>query len=337
MYESSPVFRRQLFVGLGLCGLAMILTAGPTLADFQWVPPRMAAPSSARPSPVVPTSPVSVTESVPSKSTLAFRSEPLPVGDTAQEPIMTIQPTRPTVRPSETNSEPALQGFANRVPLAVALRQVLPAEYAFSVDPAVNLETLVSWKGGKTWRSTLQTLLSGADLTFHEDGKIVVIERGVSSARASSTESQAPQVLALPSSVGGSPSIETWPLPLDSARRGGKTVAEFPRQRQGGSLADNPSPLPGADSWTATRGDTLRQVVGEWAARAGVEVSWQSEYDYPLHASIAVMGTFEDAVRTILSGFEGAHPQPIATLHAREGQSGQSVLVVSTRGNDYGS
>lgn len=88
------------------------------------------------------------------------------------------------------------------------------------------------------------------------------------------------------------------------------------------------------DTWTASRGDTLHKVLEDWSHRAGAEFEWAAEYDYPLQASISYTGTFEEAVRNLLSGFEDAHPQPVAQLHANPG-AGQMVLVIRSRGNSY--
>lgn len=89
-----------------------------------------------------------------------------------------------------------------------------------------------------------------------------------------------------------------------------------------------------ADSWTAERGQTLRDVLDAWCNRANVQMVWSSEFDYPLAASIAVNDSFENAVRTLLVGLSGASPQPVAKLH-RQGGAGGSVLIVTTRGNTY--
>lgn len=42
-------------------------------------------------------------------------------------------------------------GFAKDVPLALALRQVVPADYAFSFGPGVNPGLRTSWNGGQPW------------------------------------------------------------------------------------------------------------------------------------------------------------------------------------------
>jgi type IV pili sensor histidine kinase/response regulator len=87
-----------------------------------------------------------------------------------------------------------------------------------------------------------------------------------------------------------------------------------------------------SESWTAERGQTLHKVMSDWCRRANVEFQWQAEYDYPIEASLRFNGSFEDAVRNLLIGFENAQPQPIAQLHTNPG-AGQTILIVQTRGN----
>ena len=70
-----------------------------------------------------------------------------------------------------------VQGFANNVPLAVALREILPPGYGFSIDQDVDLGTLVSFQGGKSWRETLQSMLQPADLVMREQSEMVAIGR----------------------------------------------------------------------------------------------------------------------------------------------------------------
>lgn len=105
-----------------------------------------------------------------------------------------------------------------------------------------------------------------------------------------------------------------------------------PLRFSGPSSASIPSAA--VSTWAAMRGETLHKVLEKWGHQAGVEIDWLAEYDYPLQASVAFNGTFEDAVRSLLSGFEQAHPQPIAALHANP-SAGQMILVIETRGNSY--
>jgi hypothetical protein len=89
------------------------------------------------------------------------------------------------------------------------------------------------------------------------------------------------------------------------------------------------------DVWSAKRGQTLRATLSDWCDRQGVQLIWRTEYDYPLAADIALEGNFETAVRNILLGFAAAAPQPVGRLH-RQGTAGSAVLIISSRGNDYG-
>jgi hypothetical protein len=87
--------------------------------------------------------------------------------------------------------------------------------------------------------------------------------------------------------------------------------------------------------WRAEQGQTLLQVMRAWSEKAGVQLYWDSKYDYPLQASVTLTGSYENAVRSLLQGFENAAPQPIARLH-RQGNSGNKVLIIRNRGNIYG-
>lgn len=94
-----------------------------------------------------------------------------------------------------------------------------------------------------------------------------------------------------------------------------------------------PPLLPGAsDVWRAEPGEHLRDVIRRWASRAGVELVWSTEYDFPIQAGVSLSGSFEEAVRDLLSGFVDAKPQPFGRLHDNP-NAGQRTLVVQTRGN----
>src|SRR5262249_51167519 len=68
-----------------------------------------------------------------------------------------------------------VHGFAKGVPLAVALRQILPTGYAFSIDQGVDTGTLVAFQGGKPWRETLRSALAPVGLALREQGQMVSI------------------------------------------------------------------------------------------------------------------------------------------------------------------
>ncbi len=211
-----------------------------------------------------------------------------------------------------------VQGFATRVPLALALRQILPGNYNFSLDPGIDANTLVSYKGGRPWGETLKGMLSSVGLDYRLAGTVVTV------AHASVAP---PTVDALPA-PGQSPSLQVQPLRY-------MQPTALPRVRD--AQVVTASPEKGAvntEGWSANRGETLRKVLSNWCSRAGVELKWLSEYDYPIEASAHFSGGFEEAVRSLFSGFDSARPQPIGELHVNP-RAGQDVLVVQARGNSY--
>lgn len=329
-------------LAFGLC-----FASSPSYAGFQWVAPTapmiveapavsMPAPQPA-PAPLVITAPQATmspepiapviiggdsgvmssanstapaSSGVPSVGTV--NSTPVVSGGSAPSTTTYLAPppdkmSTLSVSPSVSGGD-AVRGFANQVPLAVALRQILPAGYGFSVDPDVDLGVLISFQGGKSWRETLQDALEPAGLVMREQGQMVSVGHGVirpTHEPVVLSSMPSPQAISVPPG-------ELATLPM---------VASDPR-----------SPL--VEQWSAERGDNLHKVIQNWAKRAGVEVNWLAEYDYPLQASFNVTGTFEEAIRILLTGFQEAHPQPVAELHNNPGV-GQKVLVVQTRGNSY--
>jgi len=237
-----------------------------------------------------------------------------------------------TTTASTTTSTDVVHGFAKAVPVTVALRQLLPPGYAFTIDKDVKSKTLISYNGGKPWRDTLQGALTPVGLVMHEQGQTVEISR------AGSASSMAPVVDNTPYQPSPAPkvadnNVET-PVPGVDTTVSSETKSVPP------VIVAEPTSAPAApftdmttaDSWIADRGSSLHKVLEQWCRRAHVEFNWAAEYDYPLDASVNYQGSFTDAVRSLLTGFEAAHPQPIAELHNNP-TLGQMVLVVTTRGN----
>lgn len=82
---------------------------------------------------------------------------------------------------------------------------------------------------------------------------------------------------------------------------------------------------PSEQVWNAESGKTLRAVLQNWATEAGWAIAWESDLDYPLMASAAFVGSFEDASRALINAFAMADPPVMATLYR-----GNNVIVVST-------
>jgi hypothetical protein len=318
--------------------LGLAVAATPAYAGFEWVAPDAAATQSApnngyplsggatkRPEVISPViisgdnQPSMQPAPTPSYGAPTFSPDvgmqpaPMPPSD-----VMGSQSMATAKLNIPASSNDIVQGFASQVPLALALRQILPVGYNFSIDQTIDMDTTVSYKGGKSWRDTVKEMLVPLNLAAREQGTTLIIAH----IGSPSVAAAAPRALpALSPSVVSDNSTSSLgrPLVASSSMRSG----ELP------SVSVNPP-----DGWTAERGETLRKVLMDWCRRSGVELQWLAEYDYPMEASAHFNGGFEDAVRLLLAGFENARPQPVAELHTNSA-AGQMLLVVQARGNNY--
>ncbi len=72
-----------------------------------------------------------------------------------------------------------IEGFGSDLPLALALRQIVPAHYAFSFGSGVNPGESVSWDGGKPWNEVLADTLDTIDVQYKIDDKKVILKKKI--------------------------------------------------------------------------------------------------------------------------------------------------------------
>jgi hypothetical protein len=340
---NPALFQRPFFLGFLGLAIGVVVVSSPAWAGFQWVPPAesgtqmqepsqpviiQAPPAAPAPSVVVPSAPVTrapQTLQLPQESAVKPEIQTLS-GKPASEEHVLVAPSSGAASKADSGEDKPVRGFANNVPLAVALRQILPPEYGFSVGQNVKLSVLVSWQGGHPWRWTLNEMLRSAGLAMREQGKMINIVSASGGAEAASVtptpflqSAEENKPISLAPSTAAAPVMQAAPV----AAAPSVVFRDLP-----------PSQASTVDTWTANQGETLHKVLEKWCHRAGVDLNWQAEYDYPVQASVTLTGTFEESVRTLLTGFEGAQPQPIASLH-NSPAAGASVLIVQVRGNNY--
>ncbi|MDR3450762.1 MAG: TcpQ domain-containing protein [Alphaproteobacteria bacterium] len=377
----------------GSCALAVLVlgvaaAATPAWAGFEWVAPPGASAASEgyAPQPVElpPVSARASSASVPPEviSPVIISGTPTPSVPIAAPFPAQMQPASPALAPlpitppaaslpvpaampapAQASSDAVVEGFASQVPLSIALRQILPVGYNYVIEANVDAATLVSYKGGQGWHTTLSDMLAPAGLVARQQGRNVTVARAGSLPAAASAPVLTPApVASLPISSAGGPVIDSGavrgaptsapvssgaPVLMPPSRPAAQAQSATPDIRDQIDTMNMPAPIMhvptrevpafnvgSADGWSAERGDSLRKVLTDWCKRAGVELQWVAEYDYPMEASAHFGGSFEDAVRELLAGFESARPQPIAELHTNSG-AGQKLLVVQVRGNNY--
>ena len=79
-------------------------------------------------------------------------------------------------------------------------------------------------------------------------------------------------------------------------------------------------PDPAPDRWHVHAGETLRQALARWGARAGTDVLFLTDRRYRLERAVAFEGAFVDAVRTLMGGLSHL-PRPPETAFAADGAS----------------
>lgn len=323
--------------------MSSLLLPSPAQAGFKWVAP---PPAEEAPSPELATLPdAQVIMGQPTNEVTGDVSvimAPNTMAVTA--PAAPAPVSMPAAAPA---SEDVVRGFATNVPLSVALRQILPHEVGFSVAQDVSLGTIVSWNGGQPWRAVLKDMLAPEKLTIREDNGLVHVVHMTTAQATSTLPAAAPVTFASAAPVAASAPVALAPATHETTRTARQVYTHTPDRptyMQPETTVKTLGYLPSVtaapmqanmnQTWVAHKGQMLRDVLMDWGRRANVDISWQAEYDYPFQASVSVMGTFENAVRGLLSGFQDADPKPVGYLYNNQ-TAGQRVLVIQTRGNQY--
>lgn len=133
-------------------------------------PPIMAAKPIAMP-PMAPEPAVYTPPPAAPVPSLAMKAPPKQI----EQPPVT-QPVIPASATTAASAYPEAVGFGNDLPLALALSQVIPGDYALFFETKVDAEkTNVSWQGGKPWDQVLQEMLAPLGLRAVIQPNLVMI------------------------------------------------------------------------------------------------------------------------------------------------------------------
>lgn len=81
-----------------------------------------------------------------------------------------------------------------------------------------------------------------------------------------------------------------------------------------------------APVWQAKIGATLRESVSAWGDKAGWQVVWNADYDYPILAQLTFEGAFIDAIVGVFRSYEKAERPLLVDVHEV-----QKLIVISPR------
>jgi hypothetical protein len=240
-------------------------------------------------------------------------------------------------KPAPQSDTDLIQGFGKDLPLVIALRQVVPPNYAYHFDEGVAPGQKVSWQGGKAWPQVLSDMLISNDLQAMIVGNVITVQKSGPPA------AQKPAPAVNPDSVKATeksslPSAET----LTRAPSDDRTEAQAAEAAERKAVSDK-APASAASSgkekapvvdtlstknWETKPGKTLRETLEDWSKIAGTEIEWMNPYDYPVEHSFAYQGRFDDAVDSLLALYAQETPRPRAKLYPNL-PSGPSVLMIN--------
>lgn len=107
----------------------------------------------------------------PDKSESALTLNPYPLENAEQEQVVaSVDPLEEHIQWNVPESFAVVEGFGKEMPLALALSQIVPAEYAYAFGEGVNPGMRVSWNGGAPWNDVLAAALEphgvGIDIRY---------------------------------------------------------------------------------------------------------------------------------------------------------------------------
>ena len=264
----------------------------PMMKDGPLTPEPDAMPDATMDVPPVPAESVPVenveSQTLPPPGTFAEaegEQETSPAQQAEDQPVELVETTA-------EDQGPVLEGFGKEIPLAIALRDIVPPQFAYSFAEERFAGLIVSWRGGKSWHDVLNETLANHGLTSTKAGNAIIIE-----------------------------TIEAAKARQDAARKvqtvQDDTKPSMPVIKMGMTR-----------TWKGRPGYTLKEVIGDWSRVANVELEWLSPYDYPINSAFNFDGTYEEAVRNLLAQYARETPRPRGRLYPNLPQ-GPSILLVN--------
>lgn len=359
---------------------ALSLFAAPAQAGFEWKGPLSAPVRAAPAAPAHDGAPAGGMSGLEPVIMWDGDAAPAPVVPWTEEVAMPAEKVEDVEKaaigqaPAAAASAPAaaedlgeeVSGFGSDLPLVIALQQVVPAGYQFSFSPGANPGTLVSWEGGKPWKTVLSDMLAAQGLGYKMQNNTVVIgyfpsepapvaPAVVAPVKADSIPSD--MILQNDAAAVPAPSYEPVVIrrqkPSSLLKKGATeeaaaVAAQAPAAPERILLAPRPAevtastgrplslsdahdpaqPQAPAPAWSGAKGQTLRDVIKNWSDVAGVELYWSIDYDYRLTDDVGYAGTYDEAVGRLLDRFATVRPQPYGQLH--QSGDGPRVLVVKS-------
>ncbi len=317
------------------------------MAEKVMAEPMMETPETLKMPPRMPTdTKVIMPDDAPSSAlTISSFPEQQDLAVTKDEPLFATRPQasqgqRPwSVPPSEApGTYEIVQGFGSDVPLALALRQIVPANFAFSFGENVNPGYRVSWTGGKPWNEVVQGMIQEFNYALRVRGKMVLIyvpdtasaepsffQEPMSDGTLASTNTDSYFRMQDIKPAAGTAEEETieWSTTPVSRERDVRRInvvdpgAEQQNTQPDGvlqklaSAANDATQILGLSGssqqpqstakWSAHENTSLKETLDQWSQQAGVTLVWDVTYDYTITSRVDSNASFEEAIQTLIN------------------------------------
>lgn len=227
-------------------------------------------------------------------------------------------------------------GFGSDMPLAFALRQIVPPAYAFSFGEGVNPGYRVSWSGGKPWDVVVAEMIAPLKLSSRVQDKTVIIFNPAiktqvkqPTANDDLIEEKANSLVVVRRQHVADPGIQPAHQPEATMQRmNGFMKAEparntAPQQRTQNEPAapialtpaqETVEEAPQQTTWEASKGQSLMETLSRWSNKAGYQLVWNATHDYTVSTPLFLSDNFTGALSVLLDqGLEGGK-KPVVRL-----------------------
>lgn len=164
-----------------------------------------------------------------------------------------------------------VEGFGYDIPLALALRQVVPADFTVSFG-SISPGQQVSWSGGRGWNLILSDIMATAGARAVMNGQAIHLMP---------YPGQGPRLR-----------IDNVPFSLRQATPG----PDF-GNKTGATI----------QHWHAAPSERVTDILRDWARREGADLFWNARTDLVLNQPLRFEGSLEYAANALLSQIQGLH------------------------------
>lgn len=290
-------------------------------------PPAVAKKPVAQPTPVM--APVVVQEPL----AVAPVARPAPIA----APVVQKNVVLPPLEVERTQADvpvPVIDGFGDRVPLSVAIEQIVPSDYVVDVQGGLDTTLTVSWAGGRPFDKVLEDAIYAHGYRVLVDGKQVILHPAsapIKGATVWPSSTPGPQKKAQPIVDRPSGSGAAQPRPAPVSEVAGMTlepvspVAVAPVVPVTQPVASRAAPAqtraaptynPGQiDIFSGRVGEPLQTVLLRWTRIARLDLDWAvPDGQYALSQSFAMNTTFPRALEKIMALYKTQRPPFVATI-----------------------